>query len=125
MTEDNSYLVPVEEMVPSNGEEGHLWAKISVPELRNAMRSVFSNREEAKKKGIKARAHILANYSQEKVADLIIEKLRTLEESLPELIEKRKAKEQHTSSPAPYTPPTAKKDDQDKVKIKIIDDTNK
>ena len=129
MRPDNSYLVPVEELVAAT-EPDHLWAKVSVPELRNAMRTVFGNREEAKKKGIKARAHVVEHYSQEKVADLIIEKLRKLEGALPVLIEERRLKSEQTSAPPASNfqnsgAPSTKKEDGDKVKIKIIDDTNK
>jgi hypothetical protein len=45
MTDQNSYLVPVEEMVDAGGEDGHMWAKCSLTELKRAMRNVFENRE--------------------------------------------------------------------------------
>jgi len=85
MTEENSYLIPVEELVESN-IPGHYWAQPSQSAFQTAMRNVFENREEAEKLGKRARLDIRAGYSIEKVAELVLDKLKWIEDAIEELL---------------------------------------
>lgn len=94
MNERNAYPLRVEAMV--SAEDPSLsspswtlgqtatkfageWAQPSVQHLRQLMRHVFTNREEAKRKGKAARADIVAQFSQDKVAGLVVERLKGIE----------------------------------------------
>jgi len=118
MTTENSFLIPVEEMVPATGETGHMWAKVSVTHLQAAMRTVFTDRELGKKMGAKARRDVVANYSQERVARIIVNKLKAVEAQAGELAKKR-LEEKEASDKKKKLEEDAKKD---KIQIKIIDD---
>ncbi len=52
------------------------------------MRHVFTNREEAKEKGKRAREHVVNHYSVEKVADVVTKRLQTIMEMFPSLFVK-------------------------------------
>lgn len=95
MTKENSFLIPVEKMVEAT-VSNHFWAQPSVKELRLAMRECFQNRVQVNLKGIKARQDIINNFSQEKVAQLILNKLKWLENpSIKKTLEtERKRKEE-------------------------------
>eukprot|EP01027_Heterolobosea_sp_BB2_P007105 GEZU01010611.1.p1 GENE.GEZU01010611.1~~GEZU01010611.1.p1 ORF type:complete len:753 (+),score=147.23 GEZU01010611.1:110-2368(+) len=86
MNEEVNYLIDYE-LVPcvnkdSDEYKGHMWAQASVPHLRKIMRHVFNNRDEARVKGKKARQHLIKNFSPEVVSNIIIERLRSIEEKL-------------------------------------------
>jgi glycosyltransferase involved in cell wall biosynthesis len=67
--------VTFREYNPSGTER---WAKPSVEHLRSLMRRIFTNRDEAKRKGALAREKIVANFNQERVASLILNRLVAL-----------------------------------------------
>jgi hypothetical protein len=46
------------------------------------MRYVFTHRTEAKERGRQARADIVKNYSQEKVAEIVLDRLKKIETKL-------------------------------------------
>jgi hypothetical protein len=73
-----SYPLQIEgtEKLPGSEEN---FAKPSVTHLRQLMRHLFENQEEAKDKGIKAREFVVNNYSQEKVAAIVLKRLSQIE----------------------------------------------
>jgi glycosyltransferase involved in cell wall biosynthesis/GT2 family glycosyltransferase/SAM-dependent methyltransferase len=84
MDRDNSYLIDYE-LVPHNDPslppnfhtpEHTLWALPSVVHLRQLMRTVFENREAAAKTGARARESVLDRFRHEKVARIIVDRLR-------------------------------------------------
>lgn len=96
MNDDNSYLidcrlVDVAEVGRREGEwwkrsryiHGERWAEPSVTHVRKLMRHVFEDREEARARGARARAHVLAECSPERVARVIVGRLEALG-ALPE-----------------------------------------
>jgi glycosyltransferase involved in cell wall biosynthesis len=85
MNSENAYLlqysladVPDSVVAQSPQLEGSRWAEPSVEHLRSLMRQVFENRAEAKQKGQKAREHIAVNYSRERVAQQVKERLEAI-----------------------------------------------
>jgi len=89
MNLENSYpvrysLVDVPDPIAADVPEleGARWAEPSVEHLRSLMRQVFEDREGAKEKGRKAREHIAANYSRERVARQVKERLEAIFEKL-------------------------------------------
>jgi len=80
MTPATSYLLSISGMVAPNDTtlykyEGMLWAQPSVTHLRQLMRHVVTNRAEAAQVGQRARAHIVANFSEERVSQLVLDRL--------------------------------------------------
>ncbi len=81
MNDDNSFLIEIEGLVeaPPNTDvnyfRGHKFAEPSVKHLQKLMRYVFENREEAKQKAQRARALFAGNYTWQKVAQMIVERL--------------------------------------------------
>ncbi|HEY8418618.1 MAG TPA: glycosyltransferase [Limnochordales bacterium] len=66
LNDENAYLVNVEGLEPASPHveqahlySGHLWAKPSVDHLRALMRHVFTHREEARAKGMRARHDVV------------------------------------------------------------------
>ena len=85
MNDDNSYLVDccVVDVPPAGWRDvpvfrGHRWAEPSVRHLRQLMRRVVSDREEALRKGQGARQHISENFSRERVAQLVKARLEQI-----------------------------------------------
>ena len=79
MTPENSYPLPVEELVPARARcpyyAGSNWAEPSYPHLRRLMRHVFENQAEARSKGERAAREMLAAWTWEKAAAKIIARL--------------------------------------------------
>ncbi len=87
MDEENSYLVrchesPVSGMIFPN-YCGHMnWGEPEVGHLKEIMRRVFENREEAAEKGKRARSFIEKNLNAEYVSGLIVDRLREISKRL-------------------------------------------
>lgn len=76
MNDENSYLLNIDKLCPVDPSmpffyKGHLWAEPSIGHLKQLMRKVYEQTDDAKKVGQKARAYIAANYSIEKVAEMM------------------------------------------------------
>lgn len=83
MNDENSYLVDVDGMEPSDlmGFKqfvGHLWARPSIASTRAQMRRVLLDRDEARARGARARLDIVERFSRETVAGQIDSELRRL-----------------------------------------------
>jgi glycosyltransferase involved in cell wall biosynthesis/tetratricopeptide (TPR) repeat protein len=61
---------------------GHRWANPSESHLRHTMRHILQHPDEARAKGKAARAHMVANYSRDRVADLVVQRLAVIEQKL-------------------------------------------
>ncbi|HVK59615.1 MAG TPA: glycosyltransferase, partial [Candidatus Kapabacteria bacterium] len=115
MTEENSYLIEYEldEAKRLESElwyyQGHRWARASVPHLRSLMRRVISRREERFRKGARARADMVARFSREAVAELIVKRFLEIQRklSMPAC--------GLTSSPSTYSESAAARTDISKV----------
>ncbi len=87
VNDDNGYLVDVERMVRIDEEQtrssafyepDHEWAEPSLAHLKQLMRRAFSNREEARAKGARARQHIVDHWSIERTGEWIIDRCMEL-----------------------------------------------
>jgi glycosyltransferase involved in cell wall biosynthesis len=68
MTDDNSYLIPIDGLTEIDDPEipfykGHRWAEPSVAGLKGIMRKIFSDPEQAQSRGEMARKDMLEKYS--------------------------------------------------------------
>jgi glycosyltransferase involved in cell wall biosynthesis len=88
MNEKNSYLIKVEEMekmkhqppeVEDDGAEPFRYARASVPHLRTLMRNLVDNPEKGLETGKRARQYIIDNFSQQKLGDMIVNRLKQVE----------------------------------------------
>jgi len=88
MNEFNSYLIEVEELITiQNGPfKGHKWAQPSVNHLRKLMRLVFSNPEEAKRKGDIARRDMVNKYNPKVVANIVLKRLLEINQKIKKYI---------------------------------------
>ncbi len=86
MNRENSYLIDSEMADVGDIElvlyRGHRWANPSEKQLRRLMRHVQQNPVEARGIGQKARAHVLANFSRQPVAERIIARIQEIERKL-------------------------------------------
>mmetsp|Transcript_28331 Transcript_28331/g.45893 ORF Transcript_28331/g.45893 Transcript_28331/m.45893 type:complete len:1586 (+) Transcript_28331:134-4891(+) len=84
MNDDVAYMIDVEKMVPSDSSEvwlqGFKWAQPSVKHLRQIMRTVFSNPEEARKTGRRGRRWVKTYFSVEAVGEEIAKHLQRIEQ---------------------------------------------
>jgi tetratricopeptide (TPR) repeat protein len=85
-SEDNAYLIPYTVQRFSEKKVGNLetvdfpyWAEADEAALRQLMRRVYENRQEARAKGEAASRHILENFTWEKTAQAIEERVLALE----------------------------------------------
>lgn len=83
MNQDNAYPLGIKKLVPAVAKtpyyKGFKWAEPDIEHLRFVMRYVFEHREEARNKGLKASAEILANWTWIKAAQKIKERLREVQ----------------------------------------------
>lgn len=106
MTDANSYPLKIDglEEVPSSSEygaaPGKMWAKPSEDHLVELMRRVFTDREEAAAVGRRAREHVVQHYSDEAIAQLVVERAAQLAADVAE----RKAQAAETQRPSPPRP---------------------
>lgn len=77
MDADNSFLVPVAEMVESS-VEGHFWAEPDRAKLVEMMQQVRRDPDAAKAVGKLARQSIVDRFSHERVAEAILARLKAL-----------------------------------------------
>jgi len=78
-----SYPIKVEKLVPIEDQpEFGNRAEPSIDELRRAMREVVDYPQRAKAKGVRARQHVVDNFSNEKVAELILGRLDEIESKI-------------------------------------------
>eukprot|EP00871_Galdieria_phlegrea_P001054 jgi/Galph1/194/GphlegSOOS_G4894.1 len=89
ITPETGYLIKVEKMdlYPSDDEEmsnywGHLLSRPSVCHLKQLMRHVLNNPQEAKKKAFRAKKLVYTKYHQNAVTNQILEKLRRIKKNL-------------------------------------------
>ncbi|WP_049868350.1 MULTISPECIES: glycosyltransferase [Paenibacillus] len=80
MTDENSYLIDVEDFHPVSEDmpsfyHGHRWAEPSVVHLRALMRHVFLNRVEAAEKGSFARADLHKRFSKQRVGQMMFDRI--------------------------------------------------
>jgi glycosyltransferase involved in cell wall biosynthesis len=85
MNDDNSYLVDcsVVDVPPAGWRDvpvfrGHRWAEPSVRHLRQLMRRVVQDREDARSRAEAGHQHIVENFSRERVARLVKARLEEL-----------------------------------------------
>jgi len=134
MRENNSYLIEVEALVNATRPE-HLWALPSLSHLRQLMRRVYKNQSEAKQVGMNGMEWIHNYYSQEIVADMVVEHLKRIKEKVEKEREETRANPQpgiyNNRSPIEnLTPPTeaqasmlspkVKPAERTKMKMKIV-----
>ncbi|MCL4426149.1 MAG: glycosyltransferase [Firmicutes bacterium] len=90
LSEANSYLIPIQGLEPLPPIErwkdriyaGSCWARPSLKETRRWMRHVFVNRQEAKGKGMRARADVLTGFTWEISAQRMLDRLRKIKMGL-------------------------------------------
>uniref|UniRef100_A0A383WC78 Glycosyl transferase family 1 domain-containing protein n=1 Tax=Tetradesmus obliquus TaxID=3088 RepID=A0A383WC78_TETOB len=84
------YPISVDRLVPVQGSgqavgwfQGLRWAQPSVQHLRQLMRRVYTERQEAAAKGAAARARMLERYSPDAIADVLVKELKRIEARMP------------------------------------------
>jgi GT2 family glycosyltransferase len=79
MNSGNAYPLPVERLVPAQAKcpyyKGFQWAEPSYHHLRRLMRHVFENQAEARARGEKASRDVLENWTWDKAAQKIIDRV--------------------------------------------------
>ncbi len=87
MTNENSYLIDIEELIEIKGNEinsyiGHKWAQPSEGHLIKILKHIYHNPQEAKKKGLRARQDIIKNFNLDVVAKIIVDRLNKIDEKI-------------------------------------------
>lgn len=89
LDESVGYPLAVDRLVPVEGGDeiawwfkGLKWAEPSVEHLRELMRRVYENRDEAAEKGAAARRRMMEEYSPEALATVVVEQLLRIETQL-------------------------------------------
>jgi len=84
MTSANSILLKIDGMeeITEGAFRGHFWASPSVTHLREMMRYLYTNPEEGVKLGKQAREDVVSLYSYEKIAEIIQERVRDIQEKV-------------------------------------------
>jgi hypothetical protein len=82
--QSNSFPVPIEGLVPTPAGSLHFgsWAAPSLPALRRHMRRVFADRVEARRRGARARATMVARFSRPAISDALRARLAQLRTAL-------------------------------------------
>lgn len=83
MTEENSYPIEIERLVPVDAGmpahfHGHRWAEPSADHLKVLMREVYDHPEEAKRKGVKARKDLFPRFSKHTIGQQIYQRMDEL-----------------------------------------------
>lgn len=100
LNESNGYPLHVEsiDIIKEKGEaEGHYWSTPSVPHLRQLMRQIHTNPQEAKAKGKKARETMVERFCPRCVAQTVLKELARIGEIMKQndqssLTRKRRAR---------------------------------
>jgi glycosyltransferase involved in cell wall biosynthesis len=85
LTEGNGYPLAIDGLVTvASGpfKKYHKWAQPSLGELRRLMRHVVLHPAEARAKGERARADMVAQYAHGKVADVVVDRLWKINDKL-------------------------------------------
>lgn len=85
---DNSYLIaakvvhwPQKRVDQMETVDYPFWAEPDISELRRLMRHIFENRDEAKKKGLRASSEVLGRFTWKKTAEQMRERITALSSS--------------------------------------------
>lgn len=83
MNKDNSYLIDVETLEPVDSSmpphfHGHRWARPSVEHLKQILKEVVENPEQAREKGKRARRDLFPRFSERTVGELIYQRFSHL-----------------------------------------------
>ena len=87
LNDENSYLIDLEGVVPAPPDvdvelfAGHRWAEPSVEHLRQLMRQVFSQHEEAQRRAQQGRADMVKNLDWNVVTDRWVNEFERLLDS--------------------------------------------
>lgn len=80
LDDETAYPLSHERLVPAQAKcpyyQGFNWAEPSYEHLRTLMRHVYENREEARRKGLRASAEVLSRWTWRHSVEKIIERLR-------------------------------------------------
>jgi len=86
LKEDNSYLLDYN-LTPVGGmswspyyRSDQYWCEPNLKEAVETMRHVYNNRDEAKNKGQLARNYVSKNFSWDKVGDMVVNRLRSIDQ---------------------------------------------
>ena len=74
LTPENSYLLEIDGLVTidEGAFRGHRWADVSKPELTSKMRACISNKTRNERLGIAGREMMLANFTNEAIAEQLV-----------------------------------------------------
>ena len=82
MTNDNSYLLEYDGLIPvkEGAFKGHLWAEPSESHLRHLLRHVYEHRKEAKARGNVALDDMVRQYAPRVMGQVVADHLRRIED---------------------------------------------
>jgi glycosyltransferase involved in cell wall biosynthesis len=93
MNAENAYPIRVERLVPAVAKcpyyQGFQWAEPSYEHLRQLMRHVYENREEARSKGARASRDAHAQWTWDRAAGKILERLKVISASQADCVESK------------------------------------
>ena len=81
MTSDNSFPLNIEglEVIPDGAFKGHMWASPSVSHLRQHLRHIVSDPQDAKSRGKAARADMVQKYAPQVLAKVVLGHLERIQ----------------------------------------------
>jgi len=100
MNEDNSFLVNIDGLEDAP-IAGHKWATPNLAQLKQQMRKVYRQKPEVSKKAKKARKEISKKFSLNAIGDLVIEKLKEIQPTIPAVRENKTRKQSESTSTTP------------------------
>ncbi len=87
MTDENSYLVDIEGLVPAQGDTdrylGRRWAEPSVEHLQVLLRRIVERRDEARARGREARRDMVARFSLPAIGALLADRIAEIAPAMP------------------------------------------
>lgn len=88
LKENNSYLIDYQ-LTPVGGmgwspyyKADQYWSEPNMKQAIETMRYVYDHRDEAKIKGTRARDYIIQNFSWDKIGDIIVDRLQTIDKEI-------------------------------------------